>query len=181
MAGWSIQRLYLSQPEGKCATVPLYGTCVVRISLLCLWGHERVWKQRYFKVVSQEGPIDKDGLFFFKQWSNKQSILERVISTIFGPAGDHQCDTAACKSKFQLSDSTFWFWLQLNSFNISLQKQTNTFDLFSVHGDLTVLMGHKNQLKPFHELNKKALKKKSYLLFYEVLLRGGIIDLELAS
>lgn len=44
------------------------------------------------EFIASEGPVGRDKLPFFKFWSKKQSILERIsytASDIFGPAGDH--------------------------------------------------------------------------------------------
>ncbi|KAH3725616.1 hypothetical protein DPMN_051463 [Dreissena polymorpha] len=43
-------------------------------------------------IVSKEGPIGRDSMPVFKNWSKKQTLIERVAKTtsdIFGPAGDH--------------------------------------------------------------------------------------------
>ena len=44
------------------------------------------------KIVEEKGPLGRDTLPVFKNWSQKGTVLERAVRTTsdtFGPAGDH--------------------------------------------------------------------------------------------
>ncbi|XP_052808198.1 uncharacterized protein LOC128237051 [Mya arenaria] len=90
LSEWRDNELELCSNEGSKATV-LQFHCIAHV-LLGFHRYACEDLKHEEKSLAADEPIGRDQLPFFKNWSKKQPVVERVAyttSTIFGPAGDH--------------------------------------------------------------------------------------------